>query len=97
MITTEVIGMDCSKIGALLVHLRKEKGLTQKTLADALHVSDRTISKWERGIGCPDVSLLQELSDALDINIEKILSGELAPCETDGGNMKKMKFYVCPG
>lgn len=88
--------MDCSKAGNLILSLRKEKGMTQKVLADAMNISDRTISKWERGIGFPDVSLLHELSNILGVNIEKILMGELVPNEVDGGNMKKIKFYVCP-
>lgn len=88
--------MDCRKVGNLILSLRKEKGLTQKALADTMNISDRTISKWERGIGCPDVSLLHDLSDILGVNIDKILSGDLEPNETDGGNMKKVKFYVCP-
>lgn len=88
--------MDCSKVGKLILGLRKEKGMTQKQLADTMNISDKTISKWERGMGCPDVSLLHELSEALNVNIEKILSGDLDPNNADGGNMKKIKFYVCP-
>jgi DNA-binding XRE family transcriptional regulator/desulfoferrodoxin (superoxide reductase-like protein) len=88
--------MDCKMVGRLICGLRKEKGLTQKQLADAMNISDRTVSKWERGNGCPDVSLLGELSEALGVNIEKILLGNLEPNDTDGGNMKKIKFYVCP-
>ncbi len=88
--------MDCKKVGILIHGLRKEKKLTQKQLADAMNISDKTISKWERGLGCPDVSLLHELSDVLNVNIEKILLGDLDPNNADGGNMKKIKFYVCP-
>lgn len=88
--------MDCSKVGNLILKLRKEKGMTQKELADAMNISDRTISKWERGTGCPDVSLLYELSNILEVHIEKILSGDLEPNNLDGGNMNKIKFYVCP-
>jgi len=88
--------MDCNKVGKLIYGLRKEKGLTQKQLADTMNISDRTISKWERGLGCPDVSLLQELSKVLKVNIEKILSGDLEPNDADGGNVKRIKFYVCP-
>ena len=50
--------MDHNKVGKLILSLRKEKGLTQKELADAMNLSDRTVSKWERGLGCPDVSLV---------------------------------------
>lgn len=88
--------MDCNKVGRLILGLRKEKGLTQKQLADAMNISDKTISKWERGFGCPDVSLLHELSEILKVNIEKILLGDLEPNNTDGGNMKRIRFYVCP-
>ena len=88
--------MDCSKVGRLILSLRKEKMMTQKQLADAMNISDKTISKWERGLGCPDVSLLGELSNVLGVNIEKILSGELETNDSDGGNMKRVKFYVCP-
>lgn len=88
--------MDYNKIGKLIYDLRKDKNMTQKELADAMNLSDRTISKWERGIGCPDVSLLHALSDLLGVNIEKILSGDLDPNDCVGGNMKKAKFYACP-
>ena len=88
--------MDSSKVGKLILDLRKEKNMTQKELAEALYLSDRTISKWERGAGCPDVSLLSKLSEVFGVNIEKILDGELNPNDKDGGNMKRIKFYVCP-
>lgn len=88
--------MDCGKVGRLIYSLRKEKGLTQKQLADTMNISDKAISKWERGLGCPDVSLLRELSAVLGVNIEKLLSGDLNPSDADGGNMKRLKFYVCP-
>lgn len=88
--------MNCDKIGSLILILRKEKNLTQKNLADLLNISDKTISKWERGLGCPDVSLLPSLSDILGTNIEKLLLGNLKPNDIKGGNMKKIQFYVCP-
>ncbi len=88
--------MDYEKIGSLICKLRKEKGLTQKQLGDKLHLSDKTISKWERGLGCPDISSLHSLADILGVNTEKILLGEFNQKELDGGNMKKLKFYMCP-
>lgn len=88
--------MDCNKIGKMILSLRKEKNMTQKKVANTLNISDKTISKWERGLGCPDVSLLSELSDLFGVNIEKILLGDLNPNDADGGNMKRIKFYVCP-
>ncbi|MBQ8906857.1 MAG: helix-turn-helix domain-containing protein [Ruminococcus sp.] len=88
--------MDCSKVGNLILQLRKEQGLTQRQLADALHLSDKTISKWERGLGCPDVTLLRGLSSVLQVDLEQLLSGTLQTNQTDGGNMKRIRFYVCP-
>ena len=87
--------MDCEKVGNLIFRLRKEKGLTQKQLADMMNISAKTVSKWECGMGCPDVSLLGELSSALNVNIEKILEGNLEMNSEENGNMKKVKFYVC--
>ena len=63
--------------GVLIAQLRKERNLTQKQLADQLHISDRTISKWERGAGFPDVSLLEPLADALHCSVVSLLEGRL--------------------
>ena len=88
--------MDHEKIGRLICQLRKEQGLTQRQLAERLHISDKAVSKWERGLGCPDVSLLSALSGIFGVDLEKLLSGTLDVNEISGGNMKKMAFYVCP-
>lgn len=88
--------MDNVKIGKLIYKLRKENNLTQMQLADKMNISDKTVSKWERGLGCPDLSLLPELSQIFNVDIEKLLSGEIKTPEILAGNMKKMHFYVCP-
>lgn len=88
--------MDNRKVGELIRKLRKENHLTQVQLAEKLHVSDKTISKWERGAGSPEVSLMTELSHIFEVDIENLISGELNRNHVLGGNMKKMKFYVCP-
>ena len=88
--------MDCEKIGRLIAALRKEQGLTQRELADRLSLSDRTISKWERGLGAPDISLLPALSRTLGIRVEDILAGELSENDLTGGNMKQNSYRVCP-
>ena len=87
--------MDIRKTGELLCSLRKEKGLTQKQAAEILQVSDRTVSKWERGAGLPDVSLWKGISALYGVDIEKILDGNLQKKGVDTGNMKRMKFYRC--
>lgn len=68
--------MNQEKIGKLIATLRKEKGYTQSQLADALHISDRTVSKWERGAGVPDVSLMLPLCKELQITVNELLAGE---------------------
>lgn len=88
--------MNAEKTGALIRALRTEQGLTQKQLADRLHLSDRTVSKWERGAGCPDVSLLGALARELGVDPGCLLAGELGRSPREGGNMKRIKFYVCP-
>ncbi|MBU3806098.1 MAG: helix-turn-helix domain-containing protein [Candidatus Fournierella pullistercoris] len=52
---------------------RKAKGLTQKQLADRLSVTDKAVSKWERGLGFPDIKLLEPLSQALDVSILELM------------------------
>lgn len=88
--------MDYQKIGTLIRCLRQERHLTQRQLADALSLSPKTVSKWERGAGCPDVSLLEALSGALQVNIPALLSGDLAENQLAGGSMKQTRFFVCP-
>lgn len=88
--------MDCSKVGRLIRKLRMEKKLTQAALAAQLNLSAKTVSKWERGLGCPDVNLLNTLSTVLNVDLSRLLEGDLLPNETVGGNMKNTKYYVCP-
>ena len=87
--------MNIRKTGELLCRLRKEKGMTQKQAAEVLQVSDRTISKWERGAGLPDVSLWKGISALYGVNIEKLLEGNLQEKGVETGNMTRMKFYRC--
>ena len=68
--------MDCAKTGEMIANARKERGYTQKQLADILHISDRTVSKWERGCGFPDMSLLEPLAKSLNLTIAEIVVGE---------------------
>lgn len=68
--------MDKEKTGQLITELRKEKGMTQKQLAEALNVTDKAVSKWERGLSFPDISMLEPLSELLDISIMELLAGE---------------------
>ena len=96
MLKSEVSGMNNQEIGALLNRLRREKNMTQRQVAEALHVSEQAVSKWERGLGCPDVSLLAPLAGLFGVRMERLLAGDLDPNASDGGNMKRLQFYVCP-
>lgn len=68
--------MDAIRTGGLIAQVRKEKGLTQKNLAETLHVSVQAVSKWERGLSCPDIGLLEPLAKALDLTVTELLSGQ---------------------
>lgn len=68
--------MNQEEIGKFIADLRKEHGMTQQQLADALGVSNKTISKWECGNGMPELSLIMPLCETLGISVNELLSGE---------------------
>lgn len=68
--------MEQEKIGEFIAAQRKEKGMTQKQLGDALKISDKTVSKWECGKGLPDISIIMPLCELLNISVNELLSGE---------------------
>lgn len=68
--------MDAEKFGSFLQARRKELGMTQAELAEKLYVTAKAVSRWERGIGFPDIKLLQPLADALDVSIVELMHAE---------------------
>lgn len=90
--------MNIKKIGEFIKEKRKEKNLTQKELAEKLYVTDRAVSKWERGINCPDISLLKDLSSILEISVNELLSGEeikkLELAQTDQVLLNSVNTYT---
>jgi len=68
--------MNQEKIGKFIAERRKEKNMTQEQLAEKMGVTDKTISRWENGKTMPDYSLLKDLCDELDTNVNEFLSGE---------------------
>ena len=68
--------MNQIKIGKFILNCRKEKGLTQEQLAEKLGVTSKSISRWENGNTMPDYSLLKDLCNELDINVNELLSAE---------------------
>lgn len=68
--------MDQEKIGKFIAQCRKEKKLTQEEIGDRFGITSQSVSKWERGVNCPDISVLAELSNMLGVRIEELLKGE---------------------
>lgn len=68
--------MNQEKIGRFIAECRKKKELTQFQLAEKLGITDKAVSKWETGKGLPDASIMIDLCDELDINVNELLSGE---------------------
>lgn len=68
--------MENNKIGKFIASHRKERGLTQQELADKLFITDKAVSKWERGLSLPDIALLEKLAIILEVNIADILTGQ---------------------
>ena len=69
--------MDLVKIGKFIADCRKEKNLTQEQLAEKLYITDRAVSKWERGLSLPDADKMLELCNILEINVNELLMGEV--------------------
>ena len=68
--------MNNEKMGKFICDMRKSQKLTQKDLAEKLKITDKAVSKWERGISCPDISLLVPLAQALSVTTSELLNGE---------------------
>lgn len=68
--------MDIVKVGKAIAYLRKKIGYTQKELADRIGVSDKAVSKWERGLGLPDTSIIGKIAILLDTDTDSLLAGE---------------------
>lgn len=68
--------MDNIKFGETISKLRKEKNMTQKELAEKLNITDKAVSKWERGVSFPDITLLETLSKTLGISMSELITNE---------------------
>ncbi len=69
--------MEAEKIGKAIAYLRKRAGYTQKDLANRIGISDKAVSKWERGLGLPDIGYLRKLSILLDTDTDSLLAGDV--------------------
>lgn len=87
--------MDLQKTGHLIAGLRLEKRMTQREVAERMGICAKTVSKWERGHGFPDISLITELSEIFQVDIKQLIEGQLPIQKPEVGNVKKTKFYIC--
>ncbi len=82
--------MDQKKVGKFIANLRKERNLTQMQLGEKMGVLDKTVSKWERGVCSPDISLLNDLSEVLNVTTTELLRGEKAKSNISADDPKKI-------
>ena len=82
--------------GAAIKELRVKKNLTQLQLAQALGVSDKTVSKWETARGYPDITLLEPLARVLDVSVTELIAGDTVFNANVSANVLRSKLYVCP-
>ena len=75
--------MDAKELGIFIASLRKEKEITQAELAKRLHVTDKAVSRWERGLGFPDIHTLEPLADALGVSLNELMKCQK---QTDSAN-----------
>ena len=75
--------MDVVKIGKFIATCRKEKNITQEQLAEKLYITDRAVSKWERGLSLPDADKMLDLCNILGINVNELLNGERIDMKDD--------------
>ena len=68
--------MDNIKFGKLILKLRKKQNRTQKELAEKLNVTDKAVSKWERGDSFPDITLLEPIAKELGVTVSELITGE---------------------
>ncbi len=73
--------MDATKIGIAIKHLRKEAGFTQHELAQQLNVTDKAVSKWERGLSVPSIAIITKLSNLLNCDVDNLLEGNITYLE----------------
>ena len=85
--------MEKQTMGEIISTLRKEKGMTQKELAEQMGITDKAVSKWERNLSCPDVTTIPKLAEVLDTTVEKLL--DVQPKEqTENSEKKRVKALI---
>ena len=77
--------MENKSMGEIISTLRREKGMTQKELADMLNITDKAVSKWERGMACPDTHTIPRVAEILGISVEELMNAKAAPANGHKG------------
>lgn len=86
--------MNQIKIGAFIAECRKQVGLTQSSLAEKLGITDRAVSKWERGKSLPDASIMLELCEILSITVNELLRGERLKMDNYNKELEKTLLEI---
>lgn len=89
--------MNQEKTGKLIAHLRKKENLTQEQLGEKLGITGKSVSKWERGINAPDISLLRPLSEILNTSVIELLDGEEKDNKKEITNQKELDNTIING
>ena len=71
--------MTKEQLGTFIAENRRDRGLTQRDLAERLHITDKAVSKWERGLSYPDVTLLEPLAEVFGLGVEELVACEKSP------------------
>lgn len=88
--------MDAKKFGAFIAAVRKEQGMTQAELAGMLNVTDKAVSRWERGLGFPDINSIEPLADALGLSVLELMRSEKLSADQRpaGGRLRRSVRYA---
>ena len=82
--------------GTMIRAMREKKSWTQAQLAEALHVSDKAVSKWETGKGYPDITLLESIASVFSVSVAELFAGTAVENTNRSANMVRSKLYRCP-
>jgi len=87
-----------NSMGEIISSLRKEKGMTQKELAEKLGITDKAVSKWERNVSFPDTATIPKLAEILDVSVEELMNVKITPVSErrDMENMITLILKVIP-
>lgn len=89
--------MDAKAFGAFLAETRKARGLTQSALAEQLHVTDKAVSRWERGLGFPDINTLEPLADALGLTLAQLMHADRGDGSSEPQPLQDFFALLRPG